>query len=1075
MSDKLGREARGRPGIGTTRQPRRPVPPQPQPDDGSQPTGSASGAQPQSRPTTGPALRGGIANNSPSSAGFRAAAPTPSGKPQPSAPFLTRNRAQPQPQPQNLTADAATSTSLSEDDGDDAGQTTTTTTTTTVPQPTASGGDTKPAQTAKPAQTDGVATRPRTGLRRGRAANPIPMMTRGRAQPRDLAEDDAASDADVETKDVETKDADLDTLVRDPGSEADDESDTSSESSEAKQPATKVPSGRQQPDDSTTTTTTTTTPINTQAPTQSISTDDSTTTTTTATTTTTPINTQAPTQSISTDDSTTTTTATTTSTPIDTQAPTQSISTDDSTTTTTATTTSTPIDTQAPTQSISTSTEAKPTDLDPRRAAFQQQGRRAVKDLAPEKRTWSNDLAKALGLPIPSSQTRLLNEGLATASQIAGSNAHSQQDKQAAGQHEQALRAAGNPPWGADIAMQAAAAKVQLDLLSIPPNNRKLSPLGADLKGVNKTFWVENVGAGGAKTKAFLCKPASDSLAETMPSGGPPGGEVAREALAGRAAQFLLGKGLDIGMPETHVVKLSGSLLPGNAGAGAVTCSVQQFGASVGQLGTQSRAAKGRIDGKKVAALGVFDMMTLANDRHGGNILIGANGELIPIDHGENFTETTNATAAARLKATLGGVGNALLAIPSAHDPMPREVAAAAASVNSGELRATLKADRDTVAAKHGDMKGMISDKAIESAERAGWFTKLAAKTKPPISVAAAQVALGTHVNELLDPTLPYGDFSANAQRILTAVAKQQGAIKEVCLSSNTDYELLCREVEKLGWQVLRRGEATEAGLVSDPMTMMAILANQTKILPKTLKPTDYPPELQYPSGVSRSTASPELNKARRDFEATLVPMRKASLQAVEQGRDSVDEQAANAVLLRTRKLAVAALLTLIPANQRQAMQTRAAQLDAGPANAAVAGYRDLSADLTDLAFAVQQQRFSTVEQRFRLDLFSQCDEFNGVVVPSAYLNTFNELTAVNVLKGEPMLVTLESTDLTVGKIRETIHEKFSLAAKGFVIPGNDPDLVAFLGNLKQDLGVVFGYYKKLRDQMEDGAFPKKT
>jgi hypothetical protein len=1060
MSDKPGRDARGRPGIGTTRQPRQPAQ-QPQPDDGSQSTDSASGAQSPPRPTTGPALRGtnvntgpsstgpsstgpsstgpsstGPSSGGPSSSGFRAARPVQGGKPQPSVAFSPRNRPQAQPQPQNQTgADAASSTSLADDDEDDAGQTTTTTTTTTVPQPT-----------AKPAQTGGFATRPRTGLGPGRAANPIPMMARGRAQARDRREDEAALDADVETKD-----ADLDTLVRDPGSEADDEPDTSSESSEAKQPATKVPSGRQQPDDSTTTTTTTTTtPINTPAPTQSISTDDSTTTTTTASTSTTPISTPAPTQSISTDDSTTTTT--------------------------TASTSTTPINTPAPTQSISTSTEAKSTAQDPRRAAFQQQRRVAAKVLAPDKRAWGNDLAKVLHLPIPSSQTRLLNEGLATAGQIAGSNAYSQQDQQAASQHEQALRAAGNPPWGADTAMQAADAKVQLDLLSIPPNNRRLSPLSADLKGVNKTFWVENVDAGGTKTKAFLCKPASDSGAETMPSGGKPGGEVAREALAGRAAQFLLGKGLDIGMPETHVVKLSGSLLPGNPGAAAVTCSVQQFGASVGQIGTQSRAAKGLIDGKKVAALGVFDMMTLANDRHGGNILLGPNGELIPIDHGENFTETTDPSAAARLKTTLGGVGNALLAIPSAHDPMPREVAAAAASVNPGELRATLTADRDAVAARHGDMKGMISDAAIESAERAGQFTKLAAKMDPAISVAAAQVALGTHVNELLDPTLPYGDFSANARRILAAVAKQQGAIKEVCLSSNTDYELLCREAGELGWRVQRRGEATVPDLVSDPMAMMAILANQTKIPPASLKASDYPTELQFPEGMIRSNAPPELRRGRRDFEAKLAAIRKAGLQALEQARDSVDEQAAGAVLLRTRKRAVVALLPLIPANQRQAMQTRAAQLDAGPANAVVAGYRDLSGDLTDLALAEQQRRFKAVEQRFRLDLFSQFADFNGAIVPSAYLNTFNELTAGNVLKGEPELVTLESTDLTVAKIREAVRQKFSALALQFDIPSKDPDLVAFAGNLQQgDLGVMFGGYKKLRDRIQAGAFQKKT
>ena len=978
MSDTTGRDGRGRPGIGTTRQPRQPAP-QPQPDDGSQSTDSASGTQPPPRPATRPAPRGGNVNtgSSPSSTGFRAATPGSARPPQSSGPLLTRGRAQPQPlqpQPLSQTDDAATSTSLLEDDSDDTGLTPTITTT-VAPQPTADGG-------AKPALTDGAVTRQRTGFRTGptpgRVANPTPLRARDPAQPRDFSADEAVSDTDLEPKDV-----DLDTgLMRDPGVEA-DTSDTSSEDLEEKQPATTAAPSR---------------------------------------------------------------------------------------------TTTTPIDAQPPTQSISTTTEAKPTEQDDRRAAFQQQRRVGAKVLAPDKRAWGNDLARVLRLPIPSAQTRLLNEGLATAGQIAGSNAYSPQDQQAASQHEQTLRAAGNPPWGADIAMQAADAKVQLDLLSIPPNNRKLSPLSSDLKSANKTFWIENIDAGGTKTKAFLCKPATDPNADIMPSGGPPGGEVAREALAGRAAQFLLGKGLDIGMPETHVVKLSGGLLPGNAGGGAVTCSVQQFGASVGQLGTQTRAAKGQIDGKKVAALGVFDMMTLANDRHGGNILLGANGELIPIDHGENFSETTNPNAAARLKTTLSGVGNALLAIPSAHDPMPDEVAAAAASVNPGELRATLTADRDAVAAKHGDMKGMISDDAITSAERAGQFTKLAAKWKPRISVAAAQVALGTHVEELLDPTLEYNAFSANAQRILAAVAKQQGAIKEVCLSSNTDYELLCQEVEKLGWRVQRRGEATVPGLVSDPMTMMAILAHQTKIPPQSLRAADYPPELQFPPGVSNSTASPELRKGRRDFQAKMEQVREAGRQVVEQARDSVDDQAANAVLLQTRKQAVAALLPLIPANQQQAMQARAAQLDAGPANAAVAGYRDLSADLTDQALAEQQRRFSLVEQRFRLDLFSKFPDFNGIVVPGAYLDTFNELTAGNVLKGEPSLVTLEQTDLTFAKVRDAIWNRFSSFANQYAIPNNDQDLTAFLGSLQQqDLAVMFGHYKTLRDRMAADAFPKKT
>ena len=182
-----------------------------------------------------------------------------------------------------------------------------------------------------------------------------------------------------------------------------------------------------------------------------------------------------------------------------------------------------------------------------------------------------------------------------------------------------------------------------------------------------------------------------------------------------------------------------------------------------------------------------------------------------------------------------------------------------------------------------------------------------------------------------------------------------------------------------------------------------------------------------------------------------------------------------NAVLLQTRKQAVAALLPVIPANQQQAMQTRAAQLDAGPANAAVAGYRDLSADLTDLALAEQQRRFGLIEQGFRLDLFSQCDEFKGGAVPNAYYDALNELTAGNVLKGEPKVVSLENAGLTDRTFRDGIWKKFSVETNARVIPPNDPDLVAFLTNLKQDLTVVFGHYKTLRDRMFGGAFPAKT
>ena len=375
-------------------------------------------------------------------------------------------------------------------------------------------------------------------------------------------------------------------------------------------------------------------------------------------------------------------------------------------------------------------------------------------------------------------------------------------------------------------------------------------------------------------------------------------------------------------------------------------------------------------------------------------------------------------------------------------------------------------------------MKGMISDAAIISAERAGQFTKLAAKMKPPISVAAAQVALGTHVKELLDPTLEYGAFSANAQSILAAVAKQQVAIKEVCLSSNTDYELLCQEVEQLGWRVQRRGEPTVPDLVSDPMTMMAILANQAKAPPISLKASDYPKELQLPQGMRAANAPPELKQGRRDFEAQFKAMCEANLQAVEQARDSVDEQAANPVLLRTRKRAVTALLLLIPANQQQAMQARATQLDTGPADAAVAGYRDLSADLTDLALAEQQRRFRAVEQPCRLDLFSRCDELKGGAVPGTVLRRFQRTHRRQRVEGRPGdREAGGQRGLTVATVRDGDLEEVQCRGHGVRHtgqrsgPGRVPGQPEAAGPQRR----VRPLHEAARSDAMAGAFPKKT
>lgn len=681
--------------------------------------------------------------------------------------------------------------------------------------------------------------------------------------------------------------------------------------------------------------------------------------------------------------------------------------------------------------------------------------------LAPDKALWGGRLSKVLNLPIPSSQRRVADEGLATVGQIAASTTHSPQDKADAAAQGNVLTLAGDPPWTAKTAMQATAAKVQLDLLSIPTANRKLVPNGD--QSVNETFWVENAGDDGSKTKSFLCKPAGNKPDTVNPGGGPSGGEVIREALAGRAAQFFLTKGIDIGMPETHVVKLRPELIGKASGAtGDVTCSVQQFGKSIGPLGAQSRADLAKIDAKKVASLAVFDAITLNNDRHSGNVLMGADGSLIPIDHGENFSEVSSPDAAARLGVTLAGTANGLLKIPSAHDPMPDEIAKSVGAFNPGDFAETLRDDRDAIAGEHGDMSGMITDEAILSAARAADFTKRAAKMK--ISVAAIQVALGTHVAELLDPTLGLGDFARNADRILADVAKQQSAIKEVCLTSDTDYEILCQEAEKLGWQAQRRGEATDANLIGDPMTIMAIISGK---IPKPAKqgPIVYPAELQPPTGVLPKNLPEDIKQKRKEVREDQERQFKAGNDAaMATARDTVSMDDTAKVMVDARKQATDFLLTVVPAQDRASMQARRDNLDIQPQSATVVtAYRDLSDEMTDMALAEQKRRFTAIEQVYGLDKFYEFQEFQGVV-GSSYIEAFQNMTAGNAVKAEVYLVRLAAKDFNDGKLLAEAWKSFDVFAKTAKIPTDDKDLVAFLAALQaKDPRAAIGSFAPLK------------
>jgi hypothetical protein len=404
----------------------------------------------------------------------------------------------------------------------------------------------------------------------------------------------------------------------------------------------------------------------------------------------------------------------------------------------------------------------------------------------------------------------------------------------------------GLPPWDSQAAMQASAAKAELDLLSIPPEHRHI--VANDAASTTATFWVNRTDASGDETKSFLCKPATTDPARRE-DGIPLGGEVAREALAGRAADLLAGRlGLSLDMPETSVVRLDQAFLPPNRRSGSqpVTCSVQQARASVGSLSNQGPDVRARIPAEQCAALAIFDLVTLNTDRHGGNLLVGPDGGLVPIDHGCSFVEGDE-DGLGRVSGTFGAPRNALLGLPGSHAPMPQGMRDSLQTLDPSALAQQLKEQRDRIVANAPAMRDKVSDHAIAMSERATTFLQIAAgvtnDADETLSPASIQVAFGANAAELLAPLktaepeygaptdvegfkLEYRAFRARCQKIAEQALRDQPLVAQMCLMADVEKLGLAKLLESRGWQASGVGPPDPQSLLNDPMTALRILAS---------------------------------------------------------------------------------------------------------------------------------------------------------------------------------------------------------------------------------------------------------
>ena len=397
--------------------------------------------------------------------------------------------------------------------------------------------------------------------------------------------------------------------------------------------------------------------------------------------------------------------------------------------------------------------------------------------------------------------------------------------------------ALGRPPWASEQAMKAASIKATLDFQSLPSGAQQVeTPEGGE--NVNPTFWVNkqvpDPTNNGTKTvKTYLFKPQT-TTADV--DGFPVGGEPAREALAGRAADILNGMtGIDFKFPETHVVALDRAKIPPEAldtdtamgmkianadGVGPLTGSLQQFAPTNGAMRDQPPGRRWRIPKERVQQLAVLDLVTLNCDRHGGNFLMTGDGQgadLVPIDHGLTFPD-----GKADLAARVGGSQNALLGLPGAHEPFSQDMTKKIGAIRPDALAAALGNERKTLETVHGSTQGMVTDESIEMSRRSAMFLKLAAATLSP---ALVQIALGQNAKALFDPSLDDTAFGVLAQRIIRETSANKDVLAEFHLASPDERARRDDGLKANGWS---------KALASSPLFAMALYKQDAKMPAQT-------------------------------------------------------------------------------------------------------------------------------------------------------------------------------------------------------------------------------------------------
>lgn len=292
-----------------------------------------------------------------------------------------------------------------------------------------------------------------------------------------------------------------------------------------------------------------------------------------------------------------------------------------------------------------------------------------------------------------------------------------------------------------------------------------------------------------------------------------PGAGAAKEALAaGNAKRFAAQTGIDLGVPDTHVVAVNSYAIKGASQTGGALDEVvgsAQFNAGARtDLAKLPGAVRDKVDRRDWQKIAMLDVMQLNCDRHEGNLMVrnadSERPELVPIDHGGSLPSRKDF---ANIKGRIGGVTNgasgasitnAMLTTPAAYEPFDAELLAKLELLDPAAIEAGMKNQRDAMDEVHPTLGAgaKVGNDSLHLSRRAMMFMKRAARHLSPAEI---QIALAQRGEALFDAP-DEAAFNALADQVIADFVPLKDAYKEILTGPIDQVTAIADWLKNNGW-----------------------------------------------------------------------------------------------------------------------------------------------------------------------------------------------------------------------------------------------------------------------------------